>query len=92
MLLWGIKYNAIKVIIMALILLSMQHSCSLNHSVSNSIPLGLPKSDPITQEQSIVPVSCYVRQETVRTVPIYDSIMNHTQEYEAVTSDFQEAT
>lgn len=79
-----------QVIIMVLIQLSMQHSCSLNYSVLNSNLLGPPKSDPIILEQNIV--SCYARTQTRRTVPIYDYIMNHTQKYKAVTGDFQEAT
>lgn len=57
----------------------------------NSDPLGLPKSDPITQEQSIAFVSCCVRTQTIRTMPVYDCIMNHTQDYKAVAGDFQEA-
>jgi len=40
-LLWGIKHTAIKATIMALILLSTQHSSSLSHSVPNSNPLGV---------------------------------------------------
>lgn len=77
---------------MALIQLSTQLSCLLNHSVLNSNPLGLPKRDPVTQEQSVALLSSYVRPQTIRTVPTCDCIMNHTQEYEAVTGDFQEAT
>lgn len=73
-LLWGIKHAAIKVISAASIQLSTGHSCSLNHSVPNSNPPGLPKSDPITQEQSIALVSCYVRPQAIRTLPIYDCI------------------
>lgn len=53
-------------------------------------PLGLPKSNAITQEQSIALVSCCVRLQTIRTMPICDCIMNHTQDYKAVTGDFQE--
>lgn len=74
---------------MALIQLSMQCS-SLNHSAPKSDPLGLPKSNPITQEQSIALVSCYARPQT-RTMPVYECSMNHTQDYKAVIGDFQEA-